>query len=228
MTVPSKRPKRIGLLLPSSNTVVEPEAARLIPQDGSVTLHFSRFRVTVISNEEASLRQFASDAMLEAALLLADARVDRIAWAGTAASWLGIERDLSLVRTIERRTGIPTTSAVIAINAHLRQLGARRIGLVTPYIADLESRIIENYRQAGIDVVEARRLDLTVNTAFAEVQESKIESMVRSVAAHSPDAIVIMCTNLRFGVRSRALASSLGVPVLDSVSETVASCLSEA
>lgn len=221
-----RKTRRIGLLIPSSNTVVEPEAARLIPQDGSITLHVSRFRVTIISNEAVSLRQFDSEAMLEAALLLADARVDRIAWAGTAASWLGFDRDQSLAAAIQHRTGIPATTAVLAVNARLRELGARRIALVTPYIAELESTIVENYRRSGIDVIESRRLDLTVNTEIAEVGEPTIEEMVRAVAPAAPDAIVIMCTNFRFGVRSRVLSSALGLPVIDSVAETVAACLS--
>jgi len=225
MTEPSRTIRRIGLLIPSSNTVVEPEAARLIPPDGSITLHVSRFRVTVISNDAVSLRQFEREAMLEAALLLADAKVDRIAWAGTAASWLGFDRDRSLAAAIQQRTGIPATTAVLAVNARLRGLGARRIALVTPYIADLESRIIENYRRSGIDVIDSRRLDLTVNTEIAEIGEPIIEEMVRAVAAAAPDAIVIMCTNLRFGVRSSVLSSNLGLPVIDSVAETVAACL---
>lgn len=225
MTGNSPGIRRIGLLIPSSNTVVEPEAARLIPADGSVSLHFSRIRVTVISGEAASLRQFEADAMLEAALLLADARVDRIAWAGTAASWLGHERDEALVAAIDSRSGIKATTAVIAINTRLRQIGARRIGLVTPYVADLEDGIVANYRRLGIDVAASRRLDLTVNTDYAAVDEARIEAMVRAVATARPDAVVIMCTNLRFGVRSRELTAELGVPVLDSVALTVEACL---
>ena len=125
-------PHRIGLLIPSSNTVVEPEATRLISQDESVSLHFSRLPVTTISADSASTRQFEMEAMLQAALLLADAKVDRIAWAGTAASWLGTERDEEFVRALESRCGIAATTSVIAINRRLVKTGARRLGLVTP------------------------------------------------------------------------------------------------
>lgn len=216
---------RIGLLIPSSNTVVETEAAQLIPQDGTVTLHYSRFRVTVISSAPGSLSQFTPDTMLDAALLLADARVNRIAWAGTAASWLGHHRDEILVEEIQKRTGIKASTAVLAINSKLRHIGAKRIGLVTPYVADLENRIVQNYRASGIDVIASERLNLTVNTDYAAVQEAVIEEMVRSVAKSKPDAVVIMCTNLRFGKRSQLMTGDFSMPILDSVALTVEACL---
>ncbi len=224
MTEQPKPVQRIGLLLPSSNTVVEPEAHRLIPRDGSITLHFSRFRVTVISDDTGSTGQFELESMLQGALLLADAKVDHIAWAGTAASWLGFARDEALVEAIESRSGIPATTAVLAINSQLRKLGARRIGLVTPYVAAIEERIIENYRQRNVEVTASRRLDLTVNTDFAAVPEERIEAMARDVASARPDVIVIMCTNLRFGRRARDLSRILNLPVIDSVAATVSAC----
>jgi maleate isomerase len=218
-------PRRLGILLPSSNTVVEPVTARLLPADGSVTAHFSRLGVTVISDAASSLDQFAPAAMLQAAGLLADAEVALIAWAGTAASWLGFERDTALAAAIEERCGIPATSTVIAINRRLATLGARRIGLVTPYIAALESRIAASYAAAGIGVVATDRLDLTVNTDYGRVAPAAIAAQCRRVAAEHPDAIVVMCTNLRGAPVAAAVAAETGIPVLDSVAVTVEHCL---
>jgi maleate isomerase len=225
MSEPASVCRRIGMLIPSSNTVVEPEMMRLVPQDGTASLHFSRLPVTTISADPDSTRQFEHEAMLQAALLLADARVERIAWVGTAASWLGPARDEEFVRAFQARSGIPATTSVIAINRRLQQLGARRLGLVTPYIAALEGQIVSNYRSMGIEVVAARRLDLTVNTDYAEVSEDRIEGMVRELLPAAPDAVVIMCTNLRFGARSRKLQRDLAIPIIDSVAATVDACL---
>ena len=205
------------MLVPSSNTVLEPETTKLLPLDGSVTAHVSRLRVVHISDDPASRQQFELARAADAADLLADAAVDLILWNGTAASWLGFDYDRALVAAIEARTGIRTTTALMAINEALRRLGARRIGLVTPYIAALEAGIVANYASTGIAVVSARRLDLTVNTAFADVTPDRIGRMVEAVAEARPDAIVIMCTNLAGASLTEALADRLGIPVLDSV-----------
>ena len=122
--------RRLGLLTPSSNTVVEPETAKLLPRDGSVICHVSRVRIVTISAEDGSRGQFDTERMVAAAELLADANVDLILWNGTAASWLGFAYDQALTDAIQRATNIPVTTAVIGVNQALDRLGARRIGLV--------------------------------------------------------------------------------------------------
>jgi maleate isomerase len=220
------RPKRLGMLAPSSNTVLEPETMRLLPRDGSVTAHVSRLRVTRIANDAASLGQFDFDRVLASAELLADAEVDVILWNGTAAGWLGFDHDQRMVAAIETRTGIRTTTAVLAINEALAQLEARRIGLVTPYVAAIEARIIDNYRGIGIETASSIRLDLTENTAYADVTPAEIAGMVRKAAKVPLDAVLILCTNLAGASVAPALAAELGVPVLDSVKVAIEHCLS--
>jgi maleate isomerase len=220
-------PKRLGILIPSSNTVVEEEAPKLIPNDIPVSLHFSRFRVTAISESPGSLAQFELDAMVAAASMLADAKVDLIAWTGTAASWLGFARDNALCKAVTDKTGISATSTVIAINSELRALGVRRIAFVTPYTAALEKAIVENYASIGMTTVAAERLDLTVNTEMAAVTVEKIAEMSRTSAKAAPEAIIVMCTNLRGATISASLTQELGIPVIDSVSATFRHCLME-
>jgi maleate isomerase len=205
------------MLAPSSNTVLEPETFRLLPPDGSATAHVARFRVKQISAGAASTEQFEVGRLLEAADMLTDARVDLILWNGTAAGWLGFHRDDQLVAAIEAHTGVRTTTAVMALNHELERLGARRIGLVTPYVEALERSIIANYRTIGIEIVSAVRRDLTDNTAYAEITPDEIADMTR-VAARAPvDAVVILCTNLAGSSIAPGLTRELGVPVLDSV-----------
>jgi maleate isomerase len=213
--------RRLGIIAPSSNTVLEPQTARLLPADGSVTMHVARFRVTRIAADADSTAQFEFDAMLEAARQLADARVDLILWSGTAASWLGFARDERLTAAITADTGIPATTALLAVNARLSRLGARSIGLVTPYVEALEAAIVANYAGIGIETKARRRLDLTVNTDYADVTEDRIADMTRAVAAARPDAVVIMCTNLAGAAIAPMLEADLGVPVIDSVRAAV-------
>lgn len=222
MTTPRRR---LGMLAPSSNTVLEPATWKLLPADGSVTAHVSRLRVVQISGEQDSLGQFALDRVVDAASLLADAAVDLILWNGTAASWLGFDRDRALVAAVEQQTGTRTTTAVIAINAELERFGAKRIGLVTPYVEALEAAIAANYASIGVDIIAASRLDLTRNTDYAAVGPDTLRTMVRAVAESKPDAIAIMCTNLAGSDLAEPLSLELGIPVLDSVRVAVAHAL---
>src|SRR4051794_32438196 len=80
---------RIGILVPSSNTALEPITTAIcasLPVDKyNVTVHFSRFPVTTIALSSSALSQFDTEKILPAARLLADAGVDVIGWSGTSA-----------------------------------------------------------------------------------------------------------------------------------------------
>jgi len=212
---------RLGMLVPSSNTVLEPVTAALLPADGSVTAHVARIRVLRIADDATTQAQFEGARMAEAAELLADAKVDLILWNGTAAGWLGFAQDAAIITAIEARTGIPATTAVIALNDRLAALGARRIGLVSPYVEAVERQIITNYAEAGIDIVAATRADLTENTSFAEITPETVAEMVRAVARTPLDAVMILCTNMAGASVAAPLSAELGLPVLDSVAVAV-------
>jgi len=209
------------MLTPSSNTVLEPLSAAITRDLPEVSLHASRLRVREISLEGDALRQFEPEPFLAAAELLADARVQVMGWNGTSASWMGFDSDRRLCADIQARFGIPATSAVLAVNELLARCGARRIALVTPYIDEVQRRIAENYRTAGFDVIAERHGGERVNYAFAEVSGANVERMLREVGAASPDAIVVMCTNLRAAPLIETIEAALDTLVIDSVTAFV-------
>lgn len=213
--------KLIGVLTPSSNTALEPLTSAIVSGVPGVSAHFSRFTVTEISLGEKSLQQFDDSKILEAARLLADAHVDVIAWSGTSASWLGFEKDRQLCARITEATGIPATTSVLALNELLAAQGARTLGLVSPYVQDVQQRIVANYAGIGIDCVAERHLDLTVNFAFSEVAPDTLRRMLREVAQQRPHAMAIMCTNLRGAQLADEMERELGIPIYDSVSTVV-------
>jgi len=216
----------IGMLTPSSNTVLEPYTSALLqPLFPRVTAHFGRFRVTRIALDDDANEQFRLEPILSAAELLADARPDIIAWNGTAASWLGFDADEHLCRTIEERTGIAATSAILSLNRLLTERGMDRIALVSPYTLDVEARISQNYASIGISTVARRHSGLSDNFSFAEVSENEIEAMCEDVAVARPQAIIIICTNMRGALIGAEIERRLGIPVFDSVSFTLWGCL---
>src|SRR6201996_5955083 len=152
------RPVRLGMLTPSSNTALEPITCAMLAGVGDITAHFSRFKVTEIALSDSALRQFDDGEILRAAELLAHAKVDVIAWNGTSASWLGFDRDERLCERIAAETGIKACTTVLSYRDLLRRLEAKRIGLATPYTADVQSRIIANWGSQGLLCTAERHL----------------------------------------------------------------------
>lgn len=221
-------PVRLGMLTPSSNTVLEPVTYGLIAGMPDVTVHFARFEVVEISLASGSAAQFSDGPILEAARLLSHAKCHSITWNGTSASWLGFDRDEHLVSRIEATTGIPAATCVLAYRQHFRAFGFQRIGLVTPYTSDVQRRIRDNFGKAGIPCSAERHAGLTENFAFAEVSDREIEAMTRAVIAEGCDAAAIVCTNMNGAGIARRISHELKVPVLDSVVVALSAALSAA
>lgn len=212
----------IGMLTPSSNTVLEPYMCAilhdLLP---NVTAHFQRFTVREIAMDDKALSQFNNPALIEAAEILSHAKMDVIAWAGTAAGWRGFEIDQGLCAQITEATGIPATTSVLALNEILDRTNVKRLGLVTPYLEDVQKQIMLNYASAGHEVVAERHCGARDNFSFSEFDEDTIARMIREVAAEGVDAIIVLCTNFRGAPIVEALERELGIPIYDSVSATV-------
>src|SRR5918998_2920864 len=140
---------RLGMLTPSSNTVLEPITSAMLADLPDVTAHFGRFRVKEIALSEQALQQFDPSEILRAAELLADAKVDVIAWNGTSASWLGFERDERLCERIIAATGIKACTTTLAYREIFQRTQVRRVGLVSPYVDEVQTKIMRNWGTAG-------------------------------------------------------------------------------
>jgi maleate isomerase len=212
---------RLGMLTPSSNTVLEPTTSAMLAGLSEVTAHFSRFRVTEIALSAQALGQFDDAEILRAAELLAHAKVDVIGWNGTSASWLGFDRDERLCERIYGATGIKACTSVLAFRERFEQTGVHRLGLVTPYTADVQAKIITNWSTAGVSCAVERHLGLSDNFSFAEVDEATVDRLIREVARGGCDAVAIVCTNMRGARLAQALERELNVPVYDSIATTL-------
>lgn len=211
----------LGMLTPSSNTVLEPVTTRMLAGLPEVTAHFGRFRVTEIGLGEKALGQFQLEPMLAAADLLADAKCHALCWNGTSAGWLGLERDRELCRAIEARTGIRACSSVLALYDILRATGVKRLGMVSPYTGDVVDAIRANFAREGFELVAERHAGIKVNFDFSEIPRAILAGMVREVAKAGPDAITVLCTNMDGASLAEELERDTGIPLYDTIATAV-------
>jgi len=220
----SKR-KFIGMLTPSSNTILEPITSRILNQIPHVTAHYSRFTVTEISSNPNALNQFDNTKIVNAAKLLADAKVNSIAWNGTSAGWLGFDADRKLCAEIKEATNIETTTSVLTLAEIFTLKKIKNFCLVTPYLDDIQEKIIHNFKNEGFNCIAEKHLGDKGNFSFSDYEPETIKNMVREVAKAKPEAITIFCTNFRGGEVVEELEKELNIPIYDTVNITAWKCL---
>lgn len=205
---------RVGLMVPSSNTMMEPDfAARLGPD---VTLHTARMYLedTTADGENRMLDEFA----LPAARDLGTARADVVVFGCTSAGALrGNEYDAELCRRIEEITSAPTVSTIASVRAAIRGTGARKVGVITPYVDELNEKIKASVEADGVEVVKIAGLGMTENYAIARVSPQRIEEFaVEQLGGLDIDLVFASCTNFAAMAAMDAIGKRLDLPVVTS------------
>lgn len=211
----------LGMLTPSSNSVLEPVSSAMVAEAPEISVHFGRFRVTEIALNERALAQFDDGPRLEAAGLLADARVKAICWNGTSAGWLGFDTDRALCAAIERRTGVAASSSVLSLADTFRCTEVERYGLVTPYSDDIQAKILATFRKEGFDRVAERHLGISDNYSLSEVPPDRLTATVREVAEASPPKRSRSSAPICEALRSSRILREIGIPIYDTIATGV-------
>lgn len=203
---------RIGLIIPSSNRMVEQEMVPALPT--GVTAHVTRLRMT-------GANHLAFERLLpmieEAARALTDARCDVVAFHCTANSTEGGQAgEREILATLAHAGARHATTTITAIQRALDALDARRIVLVTPYSAATTEHEAAFLRQAGYDVVAAKGFELDGSDAYCATPAAFWRDRALAATRPDADAYLISCANIAvFGVIEE-LERKLGRPVVTS------------
>jgi maleate isomerase len=214
------RPVRIGVIVPSSNSALEPVVSAMAAQ-APFAVHYTRVRVVSLANTDEARAQFSDEYLLDAAGLLADVGVDAIAWAGTSGLWLGLEEDRRLCGRIQDRFGCPATTSAVAVVEALHSVRAATVGVAVPYTAGIETQIHRSLEATGLRVVSGRRLDLEENVAIGRVSADAVRQLVAACDTAGADAIATICTNVDSATLASAYERQHGRVLIDSISATV-------
>lgn len=201
---------RLGMMLPSENTIAEPQIAAMLPP--GVSLHATRLQLRGASGNLLSML----DRLEEAASLLADAEVTRIAFHCTAVSMWSPE----IVGEIRSRIAAVTAIRVVvtsdAIVDALETLGAGRVVLVSPYVEDTNQREIRFLASRGVTVVRERGLGIASGLGMAAVEPEQWFREVVAMRDPRAEAYFVSCTTIRSADVIDALETELGRPVVTS------------
>jgi len=214
----SARPARVGLMIPSSNTMMEVDFARDLPP--GTALHTARMFMedTTPAGENKMLDEFA----LPAARDLGTARPDVVVFGCTSAGALrGNDYDAQLCERISELTGAPVVSTIRSVREAIEESGAASIGVITPYVDELNERIRASIEADGIRVAGITGLGITDNFAIAEVGHDEIVAFAERAlgplaAGGGIDLAFASCTNFGAMAARPAIAERLGLPVVTS------------
>jgi maleate isomerase len=208
---------RIGLLVPSSNTTIEPEFYRALPRH--VTVHAARLYLTQIATD--SIENVVSDIETQARNL-ASADLDVVVLGATAPSFLkGLGYDREITRRIEEASGKRATTTSTALIDALRHLGISRVALGAAY-DDRVNGIAKDFLQAsGFEVVHAKGLGLVDNLVVGRLEASSARDLAREIDRPEAQAIVLACTNWKTMDVLEQLEQELGKPVLSTTQVTM-------
>jgi maleate isomerase len=202
---------RVGVLIPSGNSVAEPEIRAMLPRSVSPL-------VTRLTLKGSSKRDLMG--MLEqlepASVLLADAGVDVILFHCTAVSTFAPEFASEIRLRVQNASNTKCITTADAIVAALKQLRAKRIALLTPYISEVHERERSFLEANGFSVESSAHLGIDGNAEMAKLEPTKIASWAERKIAKGVDACLLSCTAIKSAPTIALLEQSRGVPVLTS------------
>jgi maleate isomerase len=215
MTNVSERPA-IGVIVPSSNRVVERVTRELVATLPTLDVCFARIPYFGDGQGQPAGR-YDEAPFLAAAEMLAHAKVGVICWNATRGSSLGFAPDRALAARVTNHTSLPTvTTALAAIDA-LRLLRVRRIALVTHGPPAQGAVFITRFREQGIETSAELHLGFSDNFAAANADPARVIDFAKASAARGDaEAILIWSTNLHGSAFAAELEADIGMPVIDS------------
>jgi maleate cis-trans isomerase len=201
--------RKLGLIVPSWNTVMEYEVQRMA--GGAMSVHTARIPHT--ADTEENLLWLGTQAP-GAATLLSHAKVDVICYGCAAGGFLkGPVEDRALGSKIAEATGTPVAVSSSAVADALRALGAARVSLASPYAPWLNERLRQYLTAAGFEVLAMQGLN---TQAHAAVTPERIEALVMEVDRPEAQAIFISCSNFPTLGLIESLERKLAKPVVAS------------
>lgn len=209
--------KRIGVVVPSTNTTVQPETDALkVP---GVTCHTGRVTIKErpLNTEEAFFEhmQMMRDGLGTAIDQIMTAGLDHLIFGIALESfWGGIGQADKLQSELAQRANVGVTMGSTASIAALKKFGARKIAILTPHQPRGDEMVRAYFVEAGYDVVRLKGLKCATPRAIAQVPLQDIRVALRELDGSDVEALLALGTALPSAGVAAEAERWLGKPVL--------------
>lgn len=207
---------RIGLIVPSSNTTLEPEMRAMSPRGVEVYATRVAFR-----SDEEGLREMGAHVRRASLELSSEGLSDVIVFGCTVGSLME-ERADAISDAITAATGTPALTTAQAVLEALKALGVKRVAVATPYTRHINEIEAAAFRGYGVEVLAIRGYheeasdSAFTNAMIGAVDEEETYRFARSVDCARAECLFLSCTNWRTVGILRDLEESCRKPVLSS------------
>jgi len=208
---------KLAILVPSTNTSVQPEFDAMRPP--GVTNHISRIRIPnmPLRNDKdfAELVEHIAAGQIEAVDSAMTCEPDRIVLGISVETfWGGYALSKQLKADLERHTKLQVSMGAEACELALNLLKVKRLGVVTPYFPIGDHNVAQFFREAGFEVAALKGLKCASPVAIAHVSEAELRDAILAVDGPEVDAIIQVGTNLAMARLAPEAERWLKKPVL--------------
>jgi maleate isomerase len=201
--------RHFGVLIPSTNTTVEIEYTRHLP--ATLQFHVGRCGKGANTPFSPSLEQD----VIRQSKLLGDAKVEVITLAQTSASLFDDDYDARVKAQMSSNAGVPAVTSAEAIGQAVRALGAKRIGIVTPYSAEVIQRAKQYFEtKYRLQVIGMEGFGATDAYAIGKLDANMAFAALRRVDTPEIEVLIVPGGNFPTVPWIAAWERALGKPVI--------------
>ena len=205
----------LGLLVLATDFTIEHEWRAIMAGLPGVALYESRILNDAQITPE-TLRAMEPRIAAATDLILPGSPLDVVAYGCTSAS-MAIGEEKVFARIHEVRPGAKCTTPVTGAFAAFRALQAKRIGVLTPYRADVNRIVADYIRARGFEVPVFGSFNEQDDGIVSRITPAAVKRGVQTILSHAPvDAVFVSCTSVRLAEAARGIEQETGVPITSS------------
>ncbi len=203
----------LGLIVLQADETTEYEARRLIPSDGVAVYHS---RITMPPEVNPQTLESMEAELPRSAAMLPDIDFDVIGYCCTSGSTvIGSDGVAMAVRRVHPEAKV--TDPMAAVTAACRALRIKRLGFVTPYVADVSAAMRALLERSGFEIAGFGSFEQGDDRVVARISSASILQAIELVDAKSDcDGVFVSCTNLRVAEIAGEAEKRIGKPVISS------------